>query len=563
MTADVVELRDYQQRAVDATYAAYGSGRRRVPIVIPTGGGKTVVFARMMADCIAAGRPALALAHRTELIDAAEEKLRNATRGLGVGVVQGPRREFTAPAIVSSVQTAVRPGALGVLASRRFGLVVVDETHHIAAPSYQTILRELGVFKDDGPRLLGVTATLGRADGLALSDTFDGPPAEVVPMDELIRNGYLLRPKGIRVKVEGLDLSRVRTSRTSESGLDDRAVSVAMQEALAPAAVARAVLEHCRGRHGVAFLPSVELSKEQARVFAEHGLRAIHVDADTPRRVRKEIIRRAKLGEYDVVCNVGLFTEGTDVPIWSFAVLGRPTSSETLFQQMIGRPLRPYPGQSDALVLDVVGVTGRHRIRSVVDMDGIEVVELDDELRQFDDDLGVDDPTEDRSGEEDERAGTDPAQGVDGALVHELIDLFSASHTAWQRSPRGVWYLPTGDGRAVYLAPAADVDTYDVLWSDGELVHEDPCDIASAMVWGEKAAKAAAKRELDRGAEWRGRRLTRAERLDAIFRGQAVGGEATPRDRGMLVDQQDARWAATALDTLPVVATVTPAGYWS
>jgi len=92
-------------------------------------------------------------------------------------VLQGRRRETHADVIVGSVQTAVRAGALGLLAQRGLGLVVVDETHHIAAPSYQTILKGVRVFEPDGPRLLGVTATLGRADGLALGDTFDGPPA--------------------------------------------------------------------------------------------------------------------------------------------------------------------------------------------------------------------------------------------------------------------------------------------------------------------------------------------------------------------------------------------------
>ncbi|HYD28907.1 DEAD/DEAH box helicase [Brevundimonas sp.] len=558
--AEALTLRPYQQRAIDKTYAAYGAGRRRVPLVLPTGGGKTVVFARAAVDCVAAGAPVLVLAHRTELIDSAEEKLLSSSAGLSVGVLQGRRREVDRAVIVGSVQTVVRPGALGLVAARRPGLVIVDETHHIAAPSYQTILRGLGVFEPTGPLLLGVTATLGRADGLALGDTFDGPPSEVVPMDELIRDGWLLRPRGVRVKVEGLDFSRVRTSRTSDSGLDDRAVAQAMSDALAPAAIARAVLEHGKGRRGVAFLPSVELSKEQARVFAEHGLRSIHVDADTPKAVRKEIIKRARLGEYDVVCNVGLFTEGTDVPIWDLVVLGRPTSSEVLFQQMAGRGLRPYPGQTDCLVLDVVGATGRHRLRSVVQLEGAEMIEdLDDELKQFDDESDVDD-------DEPKTVGAptpDELHGVDGELGYELIDLFSASHTAWQRSPRGVWYLPTGSGAAVILVPAAEVDRYDVRWTDGELVHEDPCDITAAMSWGEKAARARAERPLERAAAWRGKRLTRSERIAAIYAGEAPGGEQAPTTVGALVEAQDARWAATAIDTLPCVEQVSPAGYWT
>lgn len=558
---DVLTLRDYQQAATDKLYAAYAAGRRRVPLVMPAGSGKTVVFAKIAADCVAAGKNVQVFAHRTELIDAAVEKLRGASTGLDVGVLQGRRREFDRAVIVGSIQTACRPGALNVLASRRPGLVVIDETHHVAAPSYQTILKGLGVFRDDGPLLLGVTATLGRHDGLALSDTFDGPPADVVPIEDLITDGYLLRPKGIRVKVEGLDFSRVRSSRTSDSGLNDKDVAQAMSDALAPAAIARAVLEHGKGRRGVAFLPSVELSKEQAAVFAEHGLTSIHVDADTAPAVRKEIVRRARLGEYDVVCNVGLFTEGTDVPIWDMVILARPTSSEILFHQMAWRGGRPHPGQRDFLVLDPCGITGRHRLRSVVSMEGAELVdELPDELKEFDED------EIDESSVNDEPAGetfVESVPGADGPLVHELVDLFSTSHTAWQRSPRGVWYLPTGSGRAVLLAPAHEVDLYDVRWSDGELVHEDPCDISAAMAWGDKAARNEAERDLDRTAGWRGRKLSRAERLAAIYRGETPGGQHVPRTVGALADVQDARWAGRHIDTLPCVAGVSLAGYWT
>jgi hypothetical protein len=466
------------------------------------------------------------------------------------------------PVIVASVATAVRDGALGLLASRRPGLVIVDECHHIAARSYQTILTGLGVFRDDGPLLLGVTATLGRADGLSLGETFDGPPSDVVPMEGLIRDGYLLRPRGIRVKVEGLDLSRIKRSRTSESGLDDKAVAQAMSDALAPAAIARAVLEHGKGRHAVAFLPSVELSKEQARVFAEHGLRSVHVDADTPAVVRKEIIRRARLGEYDVVCNVGLFTEGTDVPIWSLVILARPTSSEVLFHQMVVRGARPSPGQSDYVVLDVVGVTGRHRIRSVVDMEGVEMIDdLDDELKQFDED-DLAEPDEPLEG-----SAEPAAPGVDGDLVHEMIDLFSASHTAWQRSPRGVWYLPVDRSHAVFLAPADEVDRYDVFEierpGDGvALLHEDPCDLAAAMAWGEKAARAMAKLDLAKGAEWRQEpvKLKRADRVAAIYNG-AMPTELS--SLGSLTDAQARTWAACNIDVLGCVARVTPEGYWT
>jgi hypothetical protein len=458
--------------------------------------------------------------------------------------------------IVGSVATVVKPAALAALKQLGLGLIVIDECHHSVAPSYMTIMRELGALADDGPMVLGLTATLGRADGLALSELWQAV-AKPIEMQRLIDEGWLLRPRGIRVKIDELDLRGLKSN--ASQAQTDRAYSAAMSDSLAPAAIARAVAEHCAGRKGVAFLPSVELSKEQARVFCEHGLRAVHIDADTPKEVRRELMKRARAGAYDVVCNVGLFTEGTDVPIWSYAVLGRMTSSEVLFTQMIGRPLRPYPGQTDALLLDVVGVTARHRVRAIVDLDGAPQVEdvPDDLLDLLDDDeLPVDDA------DEHDGPGADPLpEGADGRLVVELVDLFSASHTAWQQSPRGVWFLPTGNGRAVFLAPGQEPGTYDVRWSSGELVHEDSVPLDAAMTWGERAAKEHAARPVERAASWRKRKASLADKWAALAAG------ATPEDFGREVggvtDVLDRAWAAGTIDGLACVEKVTPGGYWT
>lgn len=545
-------LRPYQQETVDGIYREYGRGVQRTAAVLPTGAGKTVVGLKPVADCIDAGRRALWLAGRTELIEQAEEKLRGDSSGLDVGVLQARRREVDRAVIVGSIMTAIQPGALALLRQLNVGLIVYDEAHHATAPSSLGLLEKLGAFAPGGPRVLGLTATLARGDGIALGQVWQSV-AHTVTFQELVKLGFLLRPRGIRVKVAGLDFSTVRQSR-SESGLDDHAAAQAMSDSLAPAAIARGYLEHAAGRKGVCFLPTVELSKEQAETFRQHGVNAIHVDADTPKAVRAEIVKRAKRGEYDMVCNVGLFTEGTDVPIWSVVILGRPTSSETLFTQMLGRPARPYPGQKDFLVLDVVGVTGRHRLRPLCSLEGALLPEdIPEDLKAL---LDEDEP-------DDEPAATatfaDVATGSDGELHVAMIDLFSASDTEWLRSPRGVWFLPTGDASAVLLAPGQEVETYDVLTTAGELIHEDSLPLDTAMSWGEKEAKNVAKLSLDRDAPWRGKKLTRAERLNAVWQGARPEQTA---NRGALAGAAAVRWAATNVDTMPQVEQVTPAGYW-
>lgn len=533
----VLSLRPYQDKTIRKVYDAYGAGYRRPATVLPTGGGKTYVFSHVARDAIAAGGRVLVLAHRTELIESAEEELRGVVDGVSIGVLQGTRREVTAEIIVASVQTAVRPAALALLQQCGFTLVIVDEVHHVAASSYQTILRELRVFEPDGPRMLGVTATLVRGDKLALGETID-TVAHTVSVRELIDDGFLLRPIGVRVRIDGLDMSRVKRSRTSESGLDDRAVAAAMHDALAPEAIAKAVAEHIGKRTGVAFLPTVELSKEQASAFRDAGLTAVHVDADTPKAERKEIIRKARLGEYQMICNVGLFTEGTNIPIWSLVALARPTSSPILFPQMAGRGMRAYPGQADCLLLDFCGVGARHSLQSVATLEGVDkVIDLEDELLIFDDLL--DDETE---GREESALHTPPKEPrINGPLAAETFDVFGAAHAAWQRSPAGRWYLRTGGKTAVVLEGVpGEPDLYDV-WDGQTCVHE-RCDLSAAMAWGEQAA---GDRVQPREAGWRAGRVSAREKMMAVF---TAGRPPEVSDAGGFSDLRDADWAARYVD---------------
>lgn len=526
----VKTLRPYQSETIEKVYATFEEGFRRVAIVLPCGGGKTFTGGHIIRDAIAMGLRVLWLAHRTELIDQAAAAFREL--GLDVGVLQGAQRDVYRDVVVASVATAVRDGGLGLLRAARIGLVIVDECHHISAKSYQTLLSELGALSDNGPRLLGVTATLDRADGLRLGDTFQ-TVAHVVTPEPLIADGFLLRPRGIRVRVEGLDLSTVKRSRTSESGFDDRAMAAAMHDSLAPAAIARAVLEHGTGRCGVAFMPSVELSKEQAQVFQEHGITAVHVDADTPKAVRAEIVRRARLGEYQMVCNVGLFTEGTDIPIWSMVVMGRKTSSPVLFQQMAWRGGRAYGEQRDFVVLDPVGVTGRHKLQTLNNLEGVEIPEdMPDELAVFDEDI-----SESVSDDVDDACTAAAAQaGADGELEHEMFDLFGRSSAAWRRSPGGRWYLRAGERTAVTLETIDDA-SFDV-WHGQECIAEG-LTLTDAMREGESVPGADV-----RGDGWRSAPLTGRALMDAFFR----GGASAAGSAGAYEDLRSADWAAKHVD---------------
>src|SRR5690349_21813760 len=334
-------------------------GARRIAAVMATGGGKTPTAMTVAEMSLARGRPTLWVAHRTELIDQAIDKAQQVSPGRRIGRMQGRVKQYRAELVVASIQTASTPGSLALLKSRRWGLIIVDETHHIAADTYVRLLRELGAYEPDGPLLLGVTATLDRSDGKALGQIFETVVTPQIGLIDLIKapapGPYLVPPRGIRVKIAELDLAHVkRTAGDFNSG----ALGSAMSAAMAPKRTVEAWQEHALGRPTVAFLPTVALSIEQAQTFNDAGVPAVHLDGTTPAADRAEALDRFRRGELVVLCNVGLFTEGTDLPSISCVVLGRPTSSGSLYQQMVGRGLRLHPGKRDCIVLDVTGVTG-------------------------------------------------------------------------------------------------------------------------------------------------------------------------------------------------------------
>lgn len=561
----ILKLRDYQADAIMAIRKAWADGTRRPAVVLPTGAGKTVVFAHLAAQMRERGVRTLILAHRDELIEQAAGKVRAVAPDLRVGIVKGPRREVRGrDVVVASVQSLARPPRRAELARAGLRLVVVDECHHAVANTYMAVLRDLGCFADDplaGAYAVGVTATMGRSDRVALGQVWQ----EVVyrrEIREMIMAGHLVNAKGVRVRVEGLDLAAVKRR---AGDFADAALAEAMHASLAPAAIARAYREHAADRPGVLFSPGVAMAYEMAEALRAEGIEAAGIDGSMPMTDRRLVLKRYAAGDVQVVCNAMVLTEGWDAPWCSAAVIARPTSSAALYVQMAGRVLRPHPGKRDALIIDVVGVTGRHRLASLADLGGADRVErLDDELAQFEPDeeidlLGLLDS--DAVG----RGRTDP-DGADGPLTSEIVDLFGQSRQAWLRTPRGVWFLSTGE-HLVFLAPdpSGESGRYAVArcptrQSGGEFVHAG-LDLDMAMSWGEQvSAELGAKALTGRGAGWRKRepsqgQLNLAAQWGAIVAPGARSGEVS--------DAINAAMAAARLDPMPCVAGVTQGGYWT
>lgn len=354
----MIDLRDYQVEALDEIEKAEAGGVRRPLVCHPTGAGKTVTFAHMIAR-----RPgrALVLVHRDELVQQTVEKMTMIAPELHVGVVKAARNESAAQVVVASVQTASRDRRLADLSG--FSTVIVDEAHHAVAPTWRRVLTHLGAFEPNGPLTVGFTATPARDKGGV--GAIWQMVAHYRSIRELIYAGYLSPVQGQSVATSA-DFTRVAVSRGdfSEDQLGDELTrSGAIDE------IARAYLDYAPTRRGLAFTPTVATAQSLAAALVRRGIAAEPVWGALPRDERRAVLRRLRTGETQVVTNCSVLTEGFDEPSVDCIVVARPTKSHALYIQMVGRGTRLHPGKTGCLVLDLVGATERHDLVALVDLD--------------------------------------------------------------------------------------------------------------------------------------------------------------------------------------------------
>lgn len=355
-----MKLRDYQREAADEVSSLEKAGVSRILCIAPTGAGKTVLAAELLRR--RAGARCLVLAHRRELIRQTSDKLTAIGLRHGVmlgGIGPGSRRlpyDPAAPIQVASIQTYSRRDVGG-----DWDVIVCDEAHHVRADSYAAVLA-------DSPLalVLGLTATPWRVDGRGLGEVFDSSVI-VAKFADLIARKYLAPYRGYAFdapELSGLELE--------DGDLAPSAASRTMGARVIVGNIVEKWLERSSDRPTVCFAAGVERSMELVREIngaRHHGgpvARAEHVDAFTPPDVRDGLLDpdhgRLVTGETRFVSNVGLLTEGTDIPAIEAIVLARPTLSTSLALQMMGRGFRlsPETGKIDLLIHDHAGVTLMH-----------------------------------------------------------------------------------------------------------------------------------------------------------------------------------------------------------
>lgn len=341
-----MELRPYQVKAIEAIHAAWEEHLRTL-LVLPTGCGKTIVFANVAKDQTKEGR-VLILAHRDELIRQAADKLFKAT-GLFAEVEKGMEHSMgLTDVVVGSVQTMMSEKRLATFDEDSFQTIIVDEAHHALAKSYQNVLNHFPRAK-----VLGVTATPDRGDMKMLGEYFESMAYEY-SLKDAVKEGYLSK---IRVQTMPLDIDLTQ-AKVSMGDYTDGSLGEALEPYLEN--IADEMAKVCRDRHTVVFLPLISTSQQFRDILNRKGFRAGEVNGES--KDRNAVLKDFEEGKINVLCNSMLLTEGWDCPIVDCIVVLRPTKVRALYCQMIGRGTRLHPGKDHLLVLDFLWMTGKHNL---------------------------------------------------------------------------------------------------------------------------------------------------------------------------------------------------------
>ncbi len=344
-----MQLRKYQSEAREAILNEWDKGITKTLLVMVTGGGKTIIFAKIIEDCVRKGERVLVLAHRGELLEQAANKLQQCT-GLGCAVEKAEQSCLQSwyRVVIGSVQSLQRPARIGQFEPNYFDTIIVDEAHHCLAAGYQAVLSHF-----PSAKVLGVTATPDRGDMKNLGQYF-GSLAYEYTLPRAIKEGYLCPIKALTVPLK-LDLSGVAMSSGDFKASD---VGAALDPYLMQ--IADEMVEVCTNRKTVVFLPLIATSQKFCDMLNERGFHAAEVNGNSLDRA--EILADFAAGKYNVLCNSMLLTEGWDCPTVDCIVVLRPTKIRSLYVQMVGRGTRLSPGKADLLLLDFLWHTERHEL---------------------------------------------------------------------------------------------------------------------------------------------------------------------------------------------------------
>ncbi|SHK68008.1 DEAD/DEAH box helicase [Alicyclobacillus tolerans] len=498
-----IRLRPYQVEAVEAFFRDLPEHSRQL-MVLPTGAGKTIVFgeiARRYSEQTRTDKPVLVLAHRTELLDQAEEKIRMVWPEVVVGRIQGQQNEQLAQVLVASTQTLVMGRAV-----REPSLVIYDECHHSRADGAVQVLKRLGVFEPNGPKLLGVTATPKRADKHELGDIFEHLTYERTILDMIV-DGYLSDVRGQKVVIPDLHLGHIRTTAGDYNAKD---LAKVMNQSGALDAVVDAVVEFADLRKSIVFAVDIAHAKALAKRFQDRGVAAAAVDGQMSVEERARVLQDFAANRLRVVVNCQILTEGFDQPDVDCVVIARPTRSQALYTQMIGRALRLHPNKRDALILDLVGASDDKSLQTFTKL-------VKSQKKQTKSVHALEsEPREDQSVAQwiQEEIETQQAKTQAEERLVQAVNLFAnRSRFRWQhirRKDREVFAISFGEHRWAYLFQV-DTHFWPVLELNGERfmpLHASALPLEYAQGVAEAFLDLLDTRLMEKEADWRALPIT-------------------------------------------------------
>jgi len=326
-----MKLRDYQERAITMVRKSFSEGNRKIMIYLATGGGKSVIFGKLSSNLYKNKKRTIFIVKRRQLIFQAQKHL--TSWGIDCGtVIAGKKiikgKDFYVCSI-DTVRARIKSGSIDFL--KDFDAVIVDECHDCTSQSYISFFDFVGNDKI----YIGLTATPFEV-GKKIHSFWDSceKPIEV---HELRDMGYLTDARVFMSK-------SVDTSSLKVQGNGDFKNSEAydiMKDKFVVGNVIKEYKEKGQNKPAILFAVNVEHSKLMAEAFIEEGINAIHCDANTPQKERDNAIKMLSNGEIKVLCNVNIFSTGVDIPQAEIGIMARPTASEILYIQQLGRLLRP------------------------------------------------------------------------------------------------------------------------------------------------------------------------------------------------------------------------------
>ncbi len=365
-----MELRDYQKDCLKAIERHQNDGFNRQMVVLPTGAGKTVIFAELIKQ---KKLKTLVIAHRIELLEQAIKKIKDADPKVGIGLFCGEDRCYDRQVTVASIQTASRD--LDLLKAQGYELLIIDEAHHSAAKTYRELISHLGFQEDklsqcpDSSKLMvGFTATPKRGDKTRLDDIFQKIVFNV-SIRKLIKQNYLVQPEGIHIKV-GIDLRKLK-KKLGE--FDQESLKKVMQTEDAMNIVIASIKKYASDRHGIVFGVDIEHSEKLMEEIQLAGFTCQTVHSKMSLAERRQSIKLFETGKLQFITNPMILTEGFDCPRMDCMINAAPTMNNTLYIQKAGRALRIHPEKQNALLMDFGRNSRKHSICTAVSLTGIDL----------------------------------------------------------------------------------------------------------------------------------------------------------------------------------------------